>query len=150
MSEKPTTAFIFSLVGGILVFLGSLLWSLIGTFLAIFFGTGLTLYSFLIFGLIIIISALMMNKIPKSAPIWGIIIIIFGIFSLIGITTTLGGILSIVGGALTLTCKPIRTKKVQTVPISQGATRFCPQCGGPLTYIEEQQKWYCTSEQKYV
>jgi hypothetical protein len=26
----------------------------------------------------------------------------------------------------------------------------CPTCGGPLTYIEQYQRWYCYRDQKYV
>ncbi len=150
MSEKPTTGFIFSLIGGIFVLLGGLLWSALGTLIAIFTSLGFLLYAFLIFGIIIIVGALMMNSNPKSAHTWGIIVIILGVLSLIGITTTLGGILSIVGGALALTWNPSRTANVQTIPPPQGAIRFCQNCGSPLTYVQEYQRWYCTAEQKYV
>jgi hypothetical protein len=150
MSEKPTTGFIFSLIGGIFVLLGGLLWSAVGTLLTIFFGIGFLLYAFLVFGIIIIVGALMMNSNPKSAHTWGIVVIILGVLSLIGITTTLGGILSIVGGALALSWNPSRAANVQTIPPPQGATRFCQNCGGPLTYVQEYQRWYCTAEQKYV
>jgi hypothetical protein len=149
MSEKPTTGFIFSLIGGIFVLLGGLLWSVVGTLLTIFFGIGFLLYAFLIFGIIIIVGALMMNSNPKSAHTWGIVVIILGVLSLIGITTTLGGILSIVGGALALSWNPSRAT-AQNIPPPQGTTRFCQNCGGPLTFVQEYQRWYCTAEQKYV
>lgn len=27
---------------------------------------------------------------------------------------------------------------------------FCPSCGQPLTYVQQYNRWYCSSEQKYV
>ena len=26
----------------------------------------------------------------------------------------------------------------------------CPTCGGPLTYVQQYQRWYCANERKYV
>ena len=107
INEKPTTAYIISLIGGIFVLLGGLLWAAVGTFVAFFtFGAGFLFYAFLIFGIIIIIGSVMINNNPRVARNWGIIILILGIFSLIGVVTTLGGILAIVGGALALSWKP--------------------------------------------
>ncbi len=38
---------------------------------------------------------------------------------------------------------------VQTAqPAAQ--TPVCPTCGGPLTYIQQYQRWYCYKDQKYV
>lgn len=150
MSEKPTNAFIFGILGGLLVVLGSLLWFVIGTILAFFTSIGFLLYAFLIFGIIIILGALMMNSNPKSAHTWGIIILILGILSLFGITTTIGGILSLVAGALALSWNPRRISAAQNIPPPQGAVRFCQNCGSPLTYVEEYKRWYCATEQKYV
>lgn len=39
-----------------------------------------------------------MNSTPESARTWGIVILILGALSLFGLTTTLGGILAIIGG----------------------------------------------------
>ncbi len=150
MSEKPTIGFIVSLLGGVLVLLGGLVWSAVGTVLAIFLGIGFLLYAFLIFGILIIVGALMMNSNPRSTHTWGIIIILLGVFSLVGITTTLGGILAIVGGALALSWNPTYESNVQYIPPPPGAARFCPTCGSQLTYIQQYQRWYCNTEQKYV
>ncbi len=105
MSEKPSTAFILSLIGGILVLLGGLALAAVGTLLAFFTGFGYLLYVFLIFGLIIIIGAIMINSNPSSAHTWGIVILILGVISLIGIVTTLGGIIAIIGGAFAISWK---------------------------------------------
>lgn len=107
MGEKPTTAFILSLIGGIFVLLAGLALGALGTLIAIFtFGAGFILWIFAIFGIIIIIGAIMMNSSPSSAKTWGIVVLILGIISLIGVVTALGGILSIIGGALAIAWKP--------------------------------------------
>lgn len=106
MSEKPTTAFLLSLIGGIFVLLGGLLWAALGTLLAFFTGLGFLLYAFLLFGIVIIVGSVMLNSKPRSAKTWGIVILILGVLSLFGIVTTLGGILAIAGGALALSWRP--------------------------------------------
>jgi sporulation protein YlmC with PRC-barrel domain len=35
-------------------------------------------------------------------------------------------------------------------PIQQPQTPVCPICGGPLTYIQQYQRWYCHKDKKYV
>jgi sporulation protein YlmC with PRC-barrel domain len=41
--------------------------------------------------------------------------------------------------------------KPQTVTTqSFGAQPVCPTCGGPLTYIQQYQRWYCYKDKKYV
>jgi hypothetical protein len=61
---------------------------------------------FAIFGIIIIIGAIMMYTQPRSTKVGGIIVLILGIISLIGIVTTLGGILSLIGDILATVWKP--------------------------------------------
>jgi hypothetical protein len=150
MSEKPTTAFIISLLGGIFIMLGGLVWAAVGTLLAVFLGLGFLLYAFLAFGIVILVGAVMINSNPRSVHTWGIVILLLGIFSLVGITTTFGGILAIVGGALALSWKPTREPGPLIPPAPSVATSFCPACGGPLRYIQEYQRWYCYREQRYV
>jgi len=106
MSEIPTAAFVLSLLGGIFVLLGGLIWAAVGTFLAFFTGLGWLLYLFVVFGIIIIVGAAMIRSTPSSAKSWGIVILILGILSLFGVVTAFGGILSIIGGALALSWKP--------------------------------------------
>jgi hypothetical protein len=35
-------------------------------------------------------------------------------------------------------------------PPQSGTTPTCPTCGGPLTYVQQYQRWYCPVDQKYV
>ncbi len=106
MSEKPTAAFVLSLLGGIFALLGGIGLAILGTILAFFTGLGLILYIFPIFGLIIIIGSIMMYSNPKSAKTWGIIVLILGIISMIGIVTAFGGLLALIGGILAIVWKP--------------------------------------------
>jgi len=106
MSDRPTTAYILSLIGGIFVLLGGVLWALVGTLIAFLTGFGFLLWAFLIFGIIIIIGAVSMNSNPNSTHTWGIVILVLGVISLFGVVTALGGLLAIIGGALALSWKP--------------------------------------------
>lgn len=107
MEEKPTAAFVLSLIGGIFVLLGGIWWAIVGAIIAIFTaGAGAILGIFAIFGIIIIIGSVMMYNQATSAKTWGIIILILGIISLIGIVTAFGGLLSIIGGILAIVWKP--------------------------------------------
>jgi len=101
MGEEPTTAFKLSLIGGILVLLGGLIWAWIGAGIAIeygliifVYGPGVLLWAPLMFGIIIILGSVRMYSAPDSVRVgWGIVIVILGAFSIFGFTTTLGGIL---------------------------------------------------------
>ena len=35
-------------------------------------------------------------------------------------------------------------------PTPQAQTPTCPTCGGPLTYIQQYQRWYCYKDKTYV
>lgn len=119
MAEKPTAAFVLSLIGGIFILLG-------GAFIAVVFATlsgimgGLGFGDFglgsmtvvgvvgLIFGLIVIIAAVMLYMRPQQHVIWGVIILLLAIvsipFSLVGFV--IGFILALVGGILGIVFKP--------------------------------------------
>jgi sporulation protein YlmC with PRC-barrel domain len=36
------------------------------------------------------------------------------------------------------------------VQAQQAQAPVCPTCGGPLTYIQQYQRWYCYKDKKYV
>ena len=43
------------------------------------------------------------------------------------------------------------TQSSATQPVAAPAsTPVCPSCGGPLRYIQQNQRWYCDREGKYV
>lgn len=118
MAEKPTAAFVLSLIGGIFILLGgALIAAIAGTLGGVFsmlgfgdFGLGLALVGTLglVFGLIIIIGGVMMYMKPQQHVMWGAIVLILAIvsipFSLAGFV--IGFILALVGGILGLVFKP--------------------------------------------
>jgi len=41
-------------------------------------------------------------------------------------------------------------KPVTEAPAQQPAAQVCPTCKGPLSFIQQYQRWYCYKCQKYV
>jgi len=119
--EKPTAAFVLSLIGGILILLGGIVGAIIGIIggaaISIIPGFGwlgglIVILGFLglIFGIIVIIGAVMINSGEKDKVRTGsILVLIFSILSLfVGGTGgfVIGFILGLVGSILGLTWKP--------------------------------------------
>jgi hypothetical protein len=126
-TEKPTAAFLLSLIGGIFILLGGGAMSMFGGFvrmmgfrgmmgtqfprLGMMGGLALGLFGILglIFGVIVIISAFMLNRKPNEHSTWGTLIVIFSVLSVFG--SMMGGfgvglILGLIGGILAITWKP--------------------------------------------
>ncbi len=118
MAEKPTAAFVLSLIGGIFILLGgaliAALAATLGGMLNLLgmgdFGMGMALLGSLglVFGLIIIIGGVMMYMKPEQHVMWGAIVLILAIvsipFSIAGFV--IGFILALVGGILGLVFTP--------------------------------------------
>jgi len=130
--EKPTVAFVLSLIGGIFILLGSLIVAAIGAAIAVFFpGLGITIAALaLLCGIVVVIGAVMLYVNPEKSTIWGVIILVFSIVSLFfGLGGfIIGMILGIIGGALGIAWKPSPPPAPTPTPI----TRVCPQCGRVL------------------
>jgi sporulation protein YlmC with PRC-barrel domain len=47
------------------------------------------------------------------------------------------------------TARAVAEPSISTQP-AQPAQPVCPICKGPLTYIQQYQRWYCYKDQKYV
>ena len=127
--ETPITAFILSLIGGVLIFMGgvvSSLWfmsggynswgmmgggGMMGGWGAPFgFMGGLSLIG-LVAGILVIVGALMLNARPAEHTAWGVVILVFSIVSFLGMGGFfIGALLGIAGGALTLSWRPISKK----------------------------------------
>jgi len=126
MNPQPlhTVAFVLSLVGGIIVLVGSLIGfslSAFGSPSGTYFGMGpgmmrgfglghgysgwfigLSLVS-LVCGIIVLIGALMLNTHPTQNVTWGVLILVFSIASFTGMGGYfIGAILGIAGGAIAL------------------------------------------------
>jgi hypothetical protein len=131
--ERPTAAFVLSLIGGIFILLGGGMMSMLGYgFRGMMSsygrwgygmmrpGSGMMGLAFgimgilgLVFGVIVIISAIMLNSKPQEHTTWGTLIVIFSVLSIVG--SAMGGfgiglILGLIGGVLAITWKPTGTK----------------------------------------
>jgi hypothetical protein len=130
--EKPTAAFILSLVAGVFILLGGGVMSMMGSYIGRYgmmgryggwgwggmMGTGLGMMGFafgamgvlgLIFGAIVIISAFMLNSKPEQHQTWGSLIVLFSALSIFA--SAMGGfgiglVLGLIGGVLAITWKP--------------------------------------------
>jgi hypothetical protein len=148
VKNKPTAAYILSLIGGILGLISGLVLIGAGTILGAFaFGLGFALVGgigawILICSLIVIYAASKLNSEPREHSKWGAIILIF---SLIGSWS----LLNLIGGILALVYKPELVSsqqrygsqqqsgyppqqgyaQPQQAYIQQPMTRVCPQCG---------------------
>ena len=120
--EKPQTAFVLSLTGGILMIIGggiTSIWFMSGGsgFGGMMGGMGGMMGSMgfpfgfmggfsligLIAGILVVIGAIMLNSRPAEHTSWGTIILIFSIISFLGMGGFfIGAILGIVGGSLAL------------------------------------------------
>jgi hypothetical protein len=132
-AEKPTAAFILSLIGGIFVLIGGLLVIVVRTF--IFGSMGIIgrivgIYGLLgvIWGILIIVSAFMLNSKPEQHMTWSILVLVFSLLSWFGAAGGLliGFLLGLAGGILGIVWKPT---VMQPIPTSPPVTRVCPNCG---------------------
>ena len=122
-----TTASILSLIGGIIITIGSvvsLFWSYYGgpyyggmmgpwMMWGFGYGYGMSIFSIiaLISGIIVLVGAIMLNARPAEHTAWGTIVLIFSLISFLGMGGFfIGAILGIAGGALAFSYKaPTKT-----------------------------------------
>jgi hypothetical protein len=134
--EKPTAAFILSFISGVFILLGGGMMTVIG-FGGLCWVTGCRdyggmmgpgfgmigngyAYGFsgrlgiagMIFGILVIIGAIMLYNKPFQHSTWGLVILIFSVLSVF--VSAMGGfgvglILGVVGGVMGLAWKPIQT-----------------------------------------
>ncbi len=112
MAERPTAAFVLSLIGGIFLILGAMLWFVAAALFSFFPTLGLGFAALgtigLVLALIVIIGGVMMYMKPEQHTAWGVIVLILSFVSIpfciagIGI----GFLLALVGGILGLVFKP--------------------------------------------
>jgi hypothetical protein len=120
-----TTAFILSLIGGIIIVAGSAIVAFLSAFgspYGTYYGMGpgmMGSFGFdymyssgwmlgfsavaLVCGILVVIGAIMLNAHPEEHTTWGIIVLIFSVVSFIGMGGYfIGAILGIAGGAIAL------------------------------------------------
>ncbi len=138
--NRPESAFVLSLIGGVLMLLAgavSTLWftigglgfggmmggfgGMMGGFQGVMGGVGFP-FGFmstlsvigLVAGILVIIGAVMLNTRPVDHTTWGTIILVFSIVSFLGLGGFfIGAILVIIGGALALSWRPVAALKEQ-------------------------------------
>ena len=119
LSDKPTKAFTLSLIAGILIICNAVLLGVVAKWfigiMPILPGSTGNDPMFLIelatvgliFGILVLLGALMLHIKPANKKAWGIMIIVFSIPSVImGGGFIIGFILGIIGGKLALSGKP--------------------------------------------
>jgi hypothetical protein len=113
-NDKPTAAFVLSLIGGIFIVLGGIVEAAIGSFFTLFsFGlTGAVVVLGvvgIILGVVIIAGSAQINSNPERSHVtWGAIILVI---SIVSIFAGMGGffigfILALIGGILAIVWKP--------------------------------------------
>ena len=122
MAERPTAAFVLSLVGGVFYILGgafiAFLATVVGSLASLvgagYLGLGIVGLGTigLVSGIVILVGAVMMNSSDKSKVRTGSILVL--VFTLVGAAFTIGGffigfILALIGAILGLTWKPSAT-----------------------------------------
>ena len=145
--EKPSAAFVLSLIGGIFILLAGIVVAVIGAALtSFFFGIG-GLFGILgvVWGAGIVYCAVRLNSSPEQHTTYGVLIILFSVFSWVGAFGgfVLGFLLALLGGILALVWSPPSTQAapVQAQPtMAQPGTKYCASCGTVLASTAE----FCT------
>ena len=124
MGGTPAAPFILSLVAGLLMVSGvgmmsfsygsgyyGMMGDYYGMMSGINGGSGGWFYWVaiigLVAGLVVLAGAVMLYLRPRSAPTWGLVILLFSVFGLFGMGGFfIGTILGIIGGVLAMTAKP--------------------------------------------
>ena len=120
MGDKPTAAFVLSLIGGVFVLLGAIVYFFVGSFFAVLLSMmanngaiaasgGILAVAGLILAVVLIIASVLAYVDPEKNKLWGgIVIIVCSVlswaFALVGFLV--GFILALIGGILFLTWKP--------------------------------------------
>lgn len=129
MAEKPTAAFVLSLIGAIFIIIGGLataaIAAIVGTTLDVLgmgsYGLGFAVLGALgiVWGIITLLGAVMMNSTDKSRVRTGsIIVLIFSIISWFGSFGGffLGFLLALIGSILGLTWNPSKSEATPPPP----------------------------------
>lgn len=96
---------------------------------------------------------------------WGSLLVTIGtVLAILGIVhwafSVFAGIIALIGWFLNLMgisalrrdyrARVQRREASPPPPPPSDSKPTCPTCGGPLTYVDQYQRWYCPVDQKYV
>ncbi len=129
MGEKPTAAFVLSLLAAIFIIIGGLFYVALGLLagsITDIIGLGAWGYSFavlgvlgLVWGIITLIGAIMINSgVPSKVRTGSILVLIFSIISWFGAAGGffIGFLLGLIGAILGLTWKPEKSERAPPPP----------------------------------
>ena len=106
MADKPTAAFVLSLIGGIFMLLGGILATVGFSFVLGGAGALIGIVG-VVFGLIVIIGGVMLYQNAASHTMWGVIILVLAIIDFPGVWGFgIGSLLAFIGAILALVYKP--------------------------------------------
>lgn len=126
--NRPATAVILSLIAGALIIVGGIVmfimiasgfwWFDMNDHQFVMGGVGFSSGSMYVFaalgllcGVIVLVGAIMLNSRPKEHNLWGALILVFSILSLVEMGGFIvGAILGVVGGILALSWRPITSQ----------------------------------------
>ncbi len=151
MAER-TPEFVLGLAGGILGLVAAPIMFLAGGILAAFgLSSGVTLVGVSVVGGILsivgLIGAAFVKSHPKASGVMMLLSGLLGLFVVLGFW--LGALLLLVAGVVALLRKEKSTKPPPPPPSTQTKV-FCTNCGKPLTYVQQYQKWYCENCKQYA
>jgi hypothetical protein len=135
-NERPSAAYVLSLIGGIFVIIGGLITAVVGAVVTFFaFGLG-GVFGVLgiIWGVLIIVFASRLNSDPNSHSTSGALIIVFSILSWVGSFGGLfiGFLLGLIGGILAITWTPHAQAAYSPLSTIQPGTKYCATCGAQM------------------
>ena len=86
MAERPTAAFVLSLIGGIIVLLVGFFVMIAGAAVTFFIGGigGVIGFFGVVCGILMIVGAAMLNSRPEQHTTWGVIVLVFSTLSWFG------------------------------------------------------------------
>lgn len=136
--EKSTAPFVLSLISGLIItIVGFVVSAATASYYYFTPDWAPTIFLFFWFGaitgIVIIIGAVLMYAIPRQHLVWGIVVLVFSIMSILSFGGLIVGFISgIIGGALGIAWKPSAVASAVPTPPQPLITRVCPQCGRVL------------------
>ena len=137
--EKPTAAFVLSLIGGVFILLWGVAIAAVGAYYQSvtfgFWGGGLVAIGGLeaVAGLLVIVFGILLYVSPQNHVVYGVLVLVFSLVSLAGLGgAIIGFILGLIGGILGITHKP--TPPSPTVVYVQPGQAMSPQ---PQAYYQQ-------------